>query len=114
MLNFWFQCLKVTAKAFCLLAMIVTTIINHSLVHCPLSLRKIRAVLLVEFDGVFFGEKVNRTGTGVRLYLLPQTLLLAHFMTNRLPEGKQGLRKEITFHRHNRPQKISLCYFKFV
>lgn len=64
MLNFWFQCLKVTAKAFCLLAMIVTTIINHSLVQCSLSLRKIRAVLLVEFDGVFFGEKVSRTGTG--------------------------------------------------
>lgn len=50
---------------------------------------------------------------GGLLYLLPQTLLLAYFVINRLPEGKQGLRKEITFHRHNRPQKISLCYFTF-
>lgn len=97
--------------------MIVTTDINHSL-SLPFIPEENKSCFISGiWWGILWGGSKQTLGGGgmggTMLYLLPQTLLLAHFMTYRLPEGKQALRKEITFHRHNRPQKISLCYFKF-
>lgn len=84
----------------------------------PLYLREERknSCFISEIWCIVLGSSKERLDWGgvcdCCIYCLRHYCLLISWLTD-FQKGKQGLRKEITFHRHNRPQKITLSYFKF-